>query len=191
MRIAITGKIGSGKSEVLKILRLKGYKTFSADEIYKSLLLDEEFVREISEKMGTAPIFCDGKLTIDRKAISRLVFSDKDKLKLLNSVTHPKIMDELLRQTEGLSLCFCEIPLLAEVENYSDYFERVIEVVRPEAEVIKGVEKRDGLGEEQIKARLDNQKKLVLNQKAEHTFIYNDKTLSDLLEKVEALEKTF
>jgi dephospho-CoA kinase len=40
MKIAITGNIGSGKSEVIKFLSLKGYKCISSDQIIKSLYQD-------------------------------------------------------------------------------------------------------------------------------------------------------
>ena len=76
-KIAITGGIGSGKSTVSEIIRKMGYVVVSADKVYSELLLNEDFVKEICELMNISPIEKDGRITIDRKALSALVFSDK------------------------------------------------------------------------------------------------------------------
>ena len=74
-KIAITGGIGSGKSTVSEIIRKMGYVVVSADKVYSELLLNEDFVKEICELMNISPIEKDGRITIDRKALSALVFT--------------------------------------------------------------------------------------------------------------------
>ena len=51
MKIAITGNIGSGKSEVIKFLSLKGYKCFSSDQVIKSLYQDSNSREYILNRM--------------------------------------------------------------------------------------------------------------------------------------------
>ena len=51
MKIAITGNIGSGKSEVIKFLSLKGYKCISSDQIIKSLYQDKNLREYILNRM--------------------------------------------------------------------------------------------------------------------------------------------
>ena len=191
MRIAVTGKMGSGKSEVLKALKSKGRFTLSADEVYSELLLsDKQFVLDISNAMGVKPVTVNGVLTIDRKAISEKVFSDKFALDKLNNLTHPKIMKEMLSRSESVPVAFLEIPLLSAVPEYEKYFDKVIIVVRESDKIIKGVKQRDGLSPSDIKKRLSFQSDYIINSEIEHTFIYNDGDLPALYKKVEALEKT-
>ncbi len=156
-KIAITGGIGSGKSTVSEIIRKMGYVVVSADKVYSGLLLNEDFVKEICELMNISPIEKDGRITIDRKALSALVFSDKTQLSRLNDFTHPRIMDEIFRRSEGVEpLFFAEVPLLFE-RGYETEFDNVF-VVRRQLDLrLSGTAKRDGKTEAEIRKVIDNQ----------------------------------
>lgn len=156
-KIAITGGIGSGKSTVSEIIRKMGYVVVSADKVYSELLLNEDFVKEICELMNISPIEKDGRITIDRKALSALVFSDKTQLSRLNDFTHPRIMDEIFRRSEGVEpLFFAEVPLLFE-RGYETGFDNVF-VVRRQLDLrLSGTAKRDGKTEAEIRKVIDNQ----------------------------------
>lgn len=156
-KIAITGGIGSGKSTVSEIIRKMGYVVVSADKVYSELLLNEDFVKEICELMNILPIEKDGRITIDRKALSALVFSDKTQLSRLNDFTHPRIMDEIFRRSEGVEpLFFAEVPLLFE-RGYETEFDNVF-VVRRQLDLrLSGTVKRDGKTEAEIRKVIDNQ----------------------------------
>lgn len=156
-KIAITGGIGSGKSTVSEIIRKMGYVVVSADKVYSELLLNEDFVKEICELMNISPIEKDGRITIDRKALSALVFSDKTQLSRLNDFTHPRIMDEIFRRSEGIEpLFFAEVPLLFE-RGYETEFDNVF-VVRRQLDLrLSGTAKRDGKTEAEIRKVIDNQ----------------------------------
>ena len=56
IKIAVTGGIGSGKSTVLKMIGDLGYPVVSCDKVYADLLLDEGFVRLVSDEMGVLPL---------------------------------------------------------------------------------------------------------------------------------------
>ena len=156
-KIAITGGIGSGKSTVSEIIRKMGYVVVSADKVYSELLLNDDFVKEICELMNISPIEKDGRITIDRKALSALVFSDKTQLSRLNDFTHPRIMDEIFRRSEGVEpLFFAEVPLLFE-RGYETEFDNVF-VVRRQLDLrLSGTAKRDGKTEAEIRKVIDNQ----------------------------------
>ena len=156
-KIAITGGIGSGKSTVSEIIRKMGYVVVSADKVYSELLLNEDFVKEICELMNISPIEKDGRITIDRKALSALVFSDKTQLSRLNDFTHPRIMDEIFRRSEGVEpLFFAEVPLLFE-RGYETEFDNVFVVRRQFDLRLSGTAKRDGKTEAEIRKVIDNQ----------------------------------
>ena len=156
-KIAITGGIGSGKSTVSEIIRKMGYVVVSADKVYSELLLNEDFVKEICDLMNISPIEKDGRITIDRKALSALVFSDKTQLSRLNDFTHPRIMDEIFRRSEGVEpLFFAEVPLLFE-RGYETEFDNVFVVRRQFDLRLSGTAKRDGKTESEIRKVIDNQ----------------------------------
>lgn len=98
--IGITGGIGCGKSEVMALLQEHfGAAVLLTDLIAHDLMKPGEVnYREICHAFGEE-ILCDDK-TIDRKKLGALVFSEKEKLNLLNSITHPNVMIETRRRIE-------------------------------------------------------------------------------------------
>lgn len=190
-KIAITGGIGSGKSTVSEIIRKMGYVVVSADKVYSELLLSEDFVKEICELMNISPIEKDGRVTIDRKALSALVFSDKTQLSRLNDFTHPRIMDEIFRRSEGVEpLFFAEVPLLFE-RGYETEFDNVF-VVRRQLDLrLSGTAKRDGKTEAEIRKVIDNQFDYEGNKSGYKSIIIeNNGTIQELeTEVLEAVKR--
>ena len=70
--IVLTGGIGTGKSTVASFLKMFGYKIIDADAISKEVF--EKNKDKIKSLFGT----------VDRKELRKIVFNDKEKLKLLN-----------------------------------------------------------------------------------------------------------
>lgn len=92
--IGLTGGIASGKSTVSNILRGKGAYIIDADEISKALVEPgKPAYKEIVEFFGKEILNEDG--TIKRKKLGKIVFADTEKLSVLNSITHPKIIEEI------------------------------------------------------------------------------------------------
>lgn len=181
--IAVTGGIGSGKSTALVLLEKLGYKSFSADKIYKELLLDEGFVTEISNKMGVAPIIDSGRITLDRKGISDLVFNDEESLKKLNGLTHPAIMKEMISKAKATDgIVFCEVPLLYE-GGYENLFDGVFIIIREDDLRIKGVGKRDKKTSSEVEKIIKNQFDYTKIKQNKHTFIIENNGDESLLER--------
>ncbi len=88
--IWITGPIASGKDEVCKILRSKGYLIIDADKIGHKLL--EKNKKTLLKTFGTK-ILTRNKIA--RKKLSEIVFSDKKLLKKLNQIIHPQLITEI------------------------------------------------------------------------------------------------
>lgn len=190
-KIAITGGIGSGKSTVSEIIRGMGYTVVSADNVYRELLLNEEFVREICELMGIPPVEKDGHITIDRKSLSEIVFSDKNRLSRLNDFTHPRIMSEIFRLSEGVEpLFFAEVPLLFE-RGYETEFDNVFIVRRRLDLRLSETMKRDGKTEAEIRRVMDNQYDYEGNKCGNKSIIIkNDGTIDELKFRVYAVVKS-
>ncbi|HJD47403.1 MAG TPA: dephospho-CoA kinase [Candidatus Mediterraneibacter norfolkensis] len=91
--IGITGGVGSGKSEVLKFLKERyGAAVCQMDETAKELQRSgTECFSRIVEAFGREMIGADGEL--DRGRLGACVFSDPEKLKILNRIVHPAVLD--------------------------------------------------------------------------------------------------
>ncbi|MCD8206096.1 MAG: dephospho-CoA kinase [Clostridia bacterium] len=186
-KIAITGGIGTGKSEVAKIIRGMGHVVLSCDEIY-SRLLDEGKFRDVFQEYFPGVIDADG--TLDRKKLSEIVFSDKKKLELLTQVTNPVVMKKALSEMEKEEgTVFCEVPLLFE-NGYEIYFDDVIIVERRLFARIKSLKIRSNLSDADVMARISAQYVYEsLNDSSFHV-IYNDSDLESLhAETIKLLEK--
>ena len=189
--VAITGGIASGKSTALKIIEKLGYKTFNADKTYKKLLLDEDFVCEISSKLNISPIEENGRKALDKRLVSKLVFNDEEKLKILNSVTHPKIMDTMITSAkECNSTVFLEVPLLYE-GNFENLFDFVLVLTRADGVRFESASKRDGKTVEEIKEIAQKQFNYANITNNAHTFIIENNGDEDCLaEKIKVAIKT-
>lgn len=153
-KIAITGGIGSGKSTVAKQIALLGFPVFSCDEIYRELLQDNAYIAQISRVFSD--VVKEG--VIDKKALSRRVFSSEMDRKRLNSIAHPLIMERLYARMSACTneLVFAEVPLLFE-GGYENDFAHIIVVRRNDEERIENVMKRDGVSKAEVLARLSAQ----------------------------------
>lgn len=186
MKIAVTGGIGSGKSTLSSAFKEMGYPVFSCDEIYKHVFSTEEY------KSALVGVFGDGILTdgrLDRRKISSLVFSDKDKLAKLNATAHPRIMKILNEEMAKYSVSFAEVPLLFEF-GYENYFDEVIIVYRDKETRILSVMARDGLTREEAERRMAAQVNYEELIKSEHYVVYNDGDLAALKKKAAIFVET-
>lgn len=97
MIIGITGGIASGKSEVCRILKKKGFIHIDADEVAHDILEFPEVINEIITEFGTGVVVEDnnGKKHVDRKKLGEIVFGFTDKMNKLENITHPRIVQQI------------------------------------------------------------------------------------------------
>lgn len=90
--IGITGGIGSGKSLVAKLMKEKhGAYIVNTDGIAKEQMEPGGIsFPGVVEYFGTGILAEDG--SIDPRKLSGIVFQDKDKLQVLNRLTHPNVL---------------------------------------------------------------------------------------------------
>ena len=185
--IAITGGIGSGKSAALEILRDLGYPAFSCDEIYKDVIQSVDYIKSV-EALFPAAVKNEA---IDRTALSEIVFNNKEKLKQLNDLAHPLIMDSLFYEMKMANneIAFAEVPLLFE-GDFENLFNKVIYITRDNDQRIAAIIHRDKISTEEAQRRIDNQfdgtsvegQKRLKNCNAK--IISNDGTKADLKNKI-------
>ncbi len=184
MLVGITGNIGSGKSTLSQILKLKGFKVLNADEIGKEVLQKEAF-EEVVKAFGKGVL--KGK-NIDIKKLAKIVFEDKKKLDMLTSITHPLIKERIKREKERSlgALTFIEAAVLIEY-GWQELFDRIVLVFAYKGQRLLRASRRFGLKEaiRRDSLQLPYSKKLCYSD----FLICNTSTLLKLKEQAEWLLK--
>lgn len=153
----MTGGIGSGKSCVLNEFKALGADIIDADEVSHFLMMrGEAAYNKTVESFGNTILDKDGE--IDRKKLAAVVFADKNKLALLNSITHTLIYAEIKRRIEGSAadVVCVEVPLLFNSENPIDFDIKI--TVSADTDIRIGrVMNRDGMTEKEVVERMNRQ----------------------------------
>ena len=98
LKVALTGGIGSGKSEVSTLFSKWGAYIFDADTIAKQILDKNKTAQnELILEFGSDVISAEG--IIDKKKLSRVAFQNEFNQLKLNTIIHPYVFKEI-------DLCF-------------------------------------------------------------------------------------
>lgn len=111
IKIAITGLIGAGKSTLGNLLKNEGYPVYDADNIAKTLYLDETVTKELS-KILEVDLFSDGKFSLE--LLRNFMRGNPSAASQLNDYIHPLVKEEikkLISQTTS-DVIFFEVPLV-------------------------------------------------------------------------------
>lgn len=156
--VGLTGGIGAGKSTVSSMLAERGAVIVDADAIARDLQSPGSPVLDrMAERFGSDIIDDDGAL--DRAAVAKIVFNDKDALADLNGIVHPAMQDEIRRQIEAHrgtpTVVVLDFPLLGENPR-KDLAATIVVDVPPELAVERLVEQR-GMEVDDAQARIASQ----------------------------------
>jgi dephospho-CoA kinase len=179
--VGLTGGIGAGKSEALAAFERLGAATLSTDRVAHDLLDDEQVKAALVERWG-GEIAPGG--SVDRERVGEIVFSDRDQLTWLESVTHPRVGAHVMEWRQGLEpgveVAVVEVPLLFEAAM-EDAFDATVAVVAADELRDARLRERGQGGLEGREARqLDQEEKA---RRADHV-IRNDASLQELESEV-------
>ena len=188
--IGITGGIASGKSFVSSVIKKTGYPVIDADLISK----------ELSQKGGTVyhaiiktfgESYLDKNKEIDRQKLGSLIFNDKQAKGLLNSISHPLIVEEMERQIASAKsdLVFVDVPLLYE-SGLESMFDKIICVYLPRRIQIERLMNRDNISYEYAVKKIESQSSLE-QKKTKADFVINSSNSFDYVESnvIELIKK--
>lgn len=185
IRIGITGNIAAGKSVVEKFLADLHYPVIDTDKVVHHLFNTSDYLnKQLRRTFGDYNIYTDGVL--DRKKLAKIVFADRKYLKKLEDLTHPLVIEEIIKFFEANSnaqFAFVSVPLLYEV-NWSYLFDKVIVVASDTNIRLNRLMQRRNLTEEnalmRINAQMPQEEKIKF---ADYT-IYNNTNYIDLSRQI-------
>ncbi len=187
LKIGLTGGIGAGKTTVAQIFEVLGIPVYHADHAAKHLMESHpDLVKKIKAAFSEQA-YANGRL--DSAFLSTIVFNNKQKLELLNSIVHPfTIRDgkEWMAKQSG-PYAIKEAALIFESGSQGD-FDKIIGVFAPPTLRIHRTIKRDHVEREKVMVRMENQMDESIKMKlCDHILINDEQQL--LIPQVMALHQ--
>ena len=149
LKVAITGNIASGKSQVENFLAEK-YPVYDTDKMVHELL------NELTDFYGL-DVFTNEK--IDRKKLGKIVFSNAEYKKKLEDIIHPKVKErisEIFKKHENEKIVFISVPLLYE-SGFDKLFDKTVIVTTDEKSRIARLMERDNISEDEAMRKINSQ----------------------------------
>jgi dephospho-CoA kinase len=180
--IGLTGGIGSGKSTVLELFKILGVKTYSADESAKKLVNTDPYLINLIKSSFGENIYDKGQL--NSKKLSKIVFEDTEKLKLLNSIIHPVVAKDfkLFLNSNNEDYIVKEAAIIFETKSENNY-DKIILIQSPLEIRIERVINRDNISREEVMKRINNQldENLIIDK---CDYVISNENKEDLEDKV-------
>jgi dephospho-CoA kinase len=176
MVIGITGNTGTGKSEIGKLFKEWGADLISCDELGWEVLKEPLIVEKIKSKFeGVVE-----KGTVNKEELASIVFCDRDKLKQLNEIVHPELLERLktsIKKPSG-KIIVVDAALIFEwkIENWFDFIVLLTSTLEDKHRRLKA----EGISEEIINGRLNSQEDSNRFIKFSDFIIENDGDLESL-----------
>ena len=196
--VGLTGGIGAGKSRVSSMLAARGAVIVDGDVVARDLQSPGSPVLDrMVERFGAQIIDDDGSL--DRPAVAKIVFGDKDALKDLNAIVHPAMQEEITRQIEAQRdtdrVVVLDFPLLG--ENPRGDLRATIVVDLPVDLAVERLVDQRGMDADDARARIASQVSREKRLETATHVIDNsgdlwalDHQIDDLWEQIRALPPT-
>ncbi|TCD00356.1 dephospho-CoA kinase [Pedobacter psychroterrae] len=159
LKIGITGGIGSGKTTICKIFEVLGTPVFYADKVARQIMVEDAVLIEaVKDTFGQESYFDNGAL--NNKHVAAIVFNNTAELEKLNALVHPAVFrafDSWIEQVpQHIPYVLKEAALLFESGSYKMCDQSIL-VIAPEVLKLRRVTERDGITDDQVRARMDKQ----------------------------------
>lgn len=185
--IALTGGIATGKSTVASLMGLNGLRIIDADAISHRILDENAFW--ILEHFGTQYV-SGGKVV--RTELGKIIFSDPEAKKELESFLHPKIRDAIEEESEKQDRFeypyLIDIPLFFETGSYP--IENSVVVYTPKEIQLERFMKRNAFSKEESLRRIESQMDIDEKRSRATWVIDNSSNLKHLQKECEQFVET-
>ncbi len=180
MRVGLTGGIGAGKSAVARLFSAWGAAVIDADVLAREVTAPG--TPGLAQIAGLWPAVISADGSLDRAALSRIVFADSAARERLAAIVHPRVRAVAEQREAELApdaIVVHVVPLLFE----SDYWKTcavTVLVVAPASARIARVAERDGLSVQDVQARMAAQIDPQRAAALANFVIYNDADVATL-----------
>lgn len=186
MVVGLTGGIGSGKSEAARLFSDLGAPVADTDAIAHALTApDQPALQEIAKSFGKDALYPDGSL--NRAFLRQRIFSDADAKRMLESILHPLIREEvvnILARNASAPYQIIMVPLLFETGAYTGLIDRSLLIDCEESLQIARAMARSQLAEAEVRAIMAAQCSRTQRLEMADDIIVNNGTLADLEKQV-------
>jgi dephospho-CoA kinase len=185
--IGLTGVIGSGKSTVARLLRNRGFYIIDIDALGKESLTWKETQEDIKQIFGDGAV-TDGKVNLGK--LSDIVFRQRDALRVLESIVHPRVRVEVLKQIEeqrasGARAVIIDHPLLFETDAFQ-LADKVVVVAADQEKTLERLKQR-GITPDEARRRLSFQIPLSEKELRADYVVDNNGTEEQLENRIDSL----
>ena len=186
LRVGLTGGIGSGKSEVARLLAEHGAVVIDSDVLArKAVARGTEGLAEVVSAFGPGVLTPSGDL--DRPALGRLVFADQAARVRLETIVHPRVRRraaEIESAAAPDAVVVHDVPLLVET-GQADRFDAVVVVDVPEEIQVERLVRLRGMAGEDARARIAAQASRTERLAAATVVVDNAGSLDELRNRVD------
>ena len=158
--IGLTGSIGTGKSEVARLLQALGAVIINADQVgHKAYKPDSDSWREVVQAFGEEIL--QSNREIDRGKLGAVVFADPEQLARLNKIMHPRMARMVAEELERLRSQDSEVAVVEAALLYEAGWDSLVDEVwatdSPLEVVIQRLQARNGMSAEEVLKRIESQ----------------------------------
>ena len=186
--IGLTGGIGSGKSEVSRMLKEFGAEIIDADRVgHEAYLPNTETYDKVVAEFGDDILQTDG--AIDRKQLGARIFAEPEARERLNAIVHPRMyamVEERIQRLREQSATAVVLDAAILIEaGWDSLVDEVWVVAAPEEMVVQRIGQRNGLPAEQVRQRIRAQ--ITSEERARHAAVVidNNEGLDELSAQVQ------
>lgn len=156
IKLGITGGIGSGKTTVCKFFENLSIPVYYSDEKAKYLMTTNENLKlKIIQAFGPNSYLAE---RLNTSYLSETVFHDENKLKTLNNLVHPIVIEDFLNWCDLQKAPYVILESAIIIESgLKDMFNYLLCVTTAEEEKIRRITQRDKISPEQVLLRMKNQ----------------------------------
>lgn len=194
--VALTGGIGSGKSEAAKQFAMLGVPVVDTDVIAHSLTaIGEPLLAKVAQLFGAEFLNTDGSL--NRAKLRLHIFNKPAERKKLEALLHPAIREraiQLLSDNENQAhpdYQILVVPLLFESTSYKSIAQRTLVIDCPEEMQIERTMARSQLSESEVRAVIQAQVPRATRLELADEIIENHGSVAELVRKINKIHEKF
>lgn len=186
--LGLTGQTGAGKSTLCRYLQQKGCTVIDADQVARNVVeKGSACIADIVLEFGVEYLTMDGNL--NRRKLGESVFTDKAKLKKLNDIMFPYIINNIKEKiaeakdaSEGIIIL--DAPTLFE-SGCDKFCDKVISVIASQDVRRHRIIERDGLSEEEAMHRITAQHRDSFYTERSWMVLQNNSDVDDLKQQAD------